>query len=134
MWRGHEGGSVRPPNPFRFEHHHHALAPRSHFWLRVAVFAGVAALLIAVSLGVGMAGYEHYEGLEWHEAFLNASMLLGGMGPVDTPRTNAGKLFAGTYALYAGLVFLVSLGVGLAPIVHRAIHRFHIEDESSGPH
>ena len=122
---------MRPPNPLRFEHHHHALASRSHFWLRVLVFASAALLLIAASLGVGMAGYEHYEGLAWRDAFLNASMLLGGMGPVNTPHTDGGKLFAGVYALYAGLVFLVSLGVGLAPIVHRAIHRFHIDEEST---
>jgi hypothetical protein len=85
----------------------------------------VATLLIALSLGAGMAGYMHYERLAWREAFLNAAMLLGGMGPVDPPRTDAGKLFAGFYALYAGLVFLIVAGVLLAPVVHRVLHRFH---------
>jgi hypothetical protein len=63
------------------------------------------------------------------DAFLNASMLLGGMGPVDAPRTSAGKLFAGIYALYAGLVFLVIVGIILAPIVHRILHRFHWQED-----
>jgi hypothetical protein len=72
-----------------------------------------------------MAGYAHYEGLAWRDAFLNAAMLLGGMGPVEVPRTEGGKLFAGLYALYAGLVFLVAVGIVLAPLVHRLLHKFH---------
>ena len=87
--------------------------------------------LLSVSLGGGMAGYMHYESLPWRDAFLNASMLLGGMGPVDAPKTDAGKLFAGLYALYAGLVFLIIVAILLGPIVHRAMHRFHWEDEGS---
>jgi hypothetical protein len=86
---------------------------------------GVAAILVALSLFAGMWGYERYEHLEWRDAFLNAAMLLGGMGPVDAPKTDEGKLFAGVYALYAGLVFLVVAGVLLAPVVHRVLHRFH---------
>jgi hypothetical protein len=74
-----------------------------------------------------MLGYVHYERLAWRDAFLNAAMLLGGMGPVDAPRTDAGKIFAGLYALYAGLVFLIVAGVLLAPVVHRVLHRFHWE-------
>ena len=72
-----------------------------------------------------MAGYEYFEGLAWRDAFLNAAMLLGGMGPVETPQTPGGKLFAGLYALYAGLVFLIVAGILFAPGVHRLLHRFH---------
>jgi hypothetical protein len=78
-----------------------------------------------VSLGLGMAGYVYYEALPWRSAFLNSAMLLGGMGPVDSPRTDGGKVFAGVYALYAGLVFIVVSGIVLAPLVHRLLHRFH---------
>jgi hypothetical protein len=75
-----------------------------------------------------MAGYEWYEQLSWRDAFLNAAMLLGGMGPVNAPATPGGKLFAGLYALYAGLVFLIVAGLLLAPVVHRILHRFHWEE------
>jgi len=80
------------------------------------------------SLGIGMAGYEHFEDLPWRDAFLNSAMLLGGMGPVDAPKTPGGKLFAGAYALYAGLVFLVAIGIVLAPLLHRLMHRFHWDE------
>ena len=72
-----------------------------------------------------MAGYEYFEGLAWRDAFLNAAMLLGGMGPVEAPQTPGGKLFAGFYALYAGLAFLIVAGILAAPAVHRLLHRFH---------
>jgi hypothetical protein len=85
--------------------------------------------LVLVSLLIGMAGYMHYEQLAWRDAFLNAAMLLGGMGPVESPHTAGGKLFAGVYALYAGLVFLVATGVVFAPVVHRLLHKFHWEDQ-----
>ena len=74
-----------------------------------------------------MAGYRHFEGLGWLDAFLNASMLLGGMGPVDSPMTDGGKLFAGLYALYCGLAVIFAAGVILAPVAHRILHRFHVE-------
>ena len=79
---------------------------------------------------VGMWGYERYENLAWRDAFLNAAMLLGGMGPVDDPKTDGGKLFAGLYALYAGLVFLVVAGLLLAPVVHRVLHLLHWEADN----
>lgn len=81
--------------------------------------------LLVLSLVGGMAGYEHFESLAWRDAFLNSAMLMGGMGPVDPPRTDSGKLFAGMFALYAGLVFLVTAGLVLAPLVHRLLHKFH---------
>ena len=94
---------------------------------------GIAALaLLVLSLGVGVAGYMYYEQLSAVDAFLNAAMLLGGMGPVNPPATNAGKLFAGCYALYAGLVFIVTAAIMLTPVLHRVLHRFHwaSEDEA----
>ena len=93
----------------------------------MASHVAVAAALVGVSLLAGMGGYEHYEHLHWRDAFLNTAMLLGGMGPVDAPRTNGGKLFAGIYALYAGGVFLIVAGLLLAPVFHRILHRFHWE-------
>src|SRR5213596_2220545 len=83
--------------------------------------------LIAVSLVGGMLGYEHYEHLPWRDAFLNTAMLLGGMGPVDPLHTNGGKVFAGIFALYAGVVFLVVAGLFLVPVIHRIAHLFHFE-------
>lgn len=75
-----------------------------------------------------MLGYASFEKLPWVDAFLNSAMLLGGMGPVDAPKTDAGKLFAGLYALYAGLVFLITVAIVFTPIVHRVMHKFHWRD------
>lgn len=83
------------------------------------------------SLAIGMVGYAHFEDLRWRDAFLNAAMLLGGMGPVESPSTSGGKLFAGFYALYAGLVFLVAVAILVAPVVHRLLHKFHWEADRS---
>ena len=104
------------------------LLPRPHFLRRLLLHVVAAIGLVLVSLGIGMAGYSGFEGLAWRDSFLNAAMLLGGMGPVETPVTNGGKLFAGLYALYAGLVFLVAIAVVFAPIVHRLMHRFHWDE------
>jgi hypothetical protein len=106
----------------------HAPIPRSRFLKRVLRHAAAAIGLLALSLAIGVAGYEYFEQLAWRDAFLNAAMLTGGMGPVEAPLTNGGKVFAGLYALYAGLVFLAASGLVLAPIVHRLLHRFHWED------
>jgi hypothetical protein len=98
---------------------------RARFVRRLLSHSAVALGLLAGSLGIGMAGYVAFEQLSWIDAFLNASMLLGGMGPVNPPQTTAGKLFAGLYALYAGLVFIVTAALLFAPILHRVLHRFH---------
>ncbi len=82
-------------------------------------------LLIITSLFIGMAGYHFFENLSWIDSFINASMILGGMGPIEIPQTNAGKIFAGFYALYSGLIFLVAVGVIFAPVFHRMFHLFH---------
>ena len=103
----------------------HLPISRSRFLLRVLHHAAAALALLVLSLILGMAGYEYFEQLPWRDAFLNSAMLMGGMGPVDAPRTDTGKLFAGLYALYAGLVFLVAASLILAPVVHRIMHKFH---------
>jgi hypothetical protein len=87
----------------------------------------VAAIILG-SLTVGVLGYHLLEGLPWLDALLNASMILGGMGPVDALRTDGGKLFASIYALYSGLVVLVAAGILLAPIAHRVMHRMHMDE------
>ncbi len=102
------------------------------FAWRFARHFGVAAALILLSLALGMAGYRAFEHMAWADAFVNSAMLLGGMGPVDPLKTDAGKIFAGVYALYAGLVFLIVAGLLLAPVVHRILHRFHWEEEKGG--
>ncbi len=108
-----------------YESRNHPLLSRRHFAQRMLRHAAIAFGLLALSLFGGMAGYAGYEHLGWTDAFLNASMILGGMGPVDMPKTEAGKLFAGGYALYSGLVFLVAAGLVIAPLAHRLLHRFH---------
>jgi hypothetical protein len=103
----------------------HPPIPPERFVRRMLRHAAAAIALLILSIVIGMAGYEHFEQLSWRSAFLNSAMLLGGMGPVDAPQTDGGKLFAGLYALYAGLVFLVVAGLILAPLVHRIMHKFH---------
>lgn len=82
-----------------------------------------------LSLLAGMAGYAHFEHLSWLDAFLNSTMLMGGVGPVDAPKTDGGKLFAGLYALYAGLIFLIGAGVIFTPVIHRMLHRFYWDED-----
>ena len=108
-----------------YENRSRPLLTRTQFALRLSRHALLASGLVAFSLVVGMAGYMYFEHLAWRDAFLNSAMLLGGMGPVDAPRSNGGKLFAGLYALYAGLVFIASAGVMFAPVVHRVLHKLH---------
>ena len=114
-----------------YEPRHHRPLPRRHFIRRLLAHVAAALALILGSLLIGMAGYSCFEGLAWRDAFLNAAMLLGGMGPVESPRSDGGKIFAGLYALYAGLMFIVVAGVVLAPVAHRMLHLFHWDlDES----
>lgn len=110
----------------RFEAVTQPLLPRAAFFRRLARHGGLALLFIAVSLFIGMAGYRAFGGLSWLDSFLNASMILTGMGPVSPMETPAAKIFAGCYALFSGLAFLSSAGILFAPIVHRAFHRFHV--------
>jgi hypothetical protein len=103
------------------------LPPPQVFLRRLLVSTTVALALVVASLAVGMAGYHGYEGLPWLDAFLNASMILSGMGPLMSPVTPGGKVFAGIYALYSGFAVLVIAGVMFGPVVHRFLHRFHLE-------
>jgi hypothetical protein len=100
----------------------------SAFTGRMLAHVGIATALIAVSLLIGVLGYHGTEGQPWLDAFLSASMILTGMGPTGELHTTGGKLFASFYALYSGAIFLVVLGVVVAPLVHRMLHRFHIEE------
>ena len=113
-----------------YESRKHPPLPSSRFMRRLALHAIAAVGLLLASLLIGMAGYARFENLPWRDAFLNAAMLLGGMGPVNAPQTNGGKLFAGLYALYAGLVFIVAAGIMLAPVLHRLLHKFHWEQDA----
>ncbi|MFY9825073.1 MAG: hypothetical protein WAM82_27090 [Thermoanaerobaculia bacterium] len=115
-----------------YEHRAQPLLPRREFFLRLSRHGAVAFGLLAVSLLVGMAGYHLFEKLPWVDAFLNTAMLLGGMGPVDPPKTAAGKLFAGLYALYAGLVVITVAAILVTPVFHRVLHRFHADAEEGG--
>lgn len=101
---------------------------RTHFAWRLVLHVGLALGLLAVSLAIGILGYAYFEKLPPIDGFLNAAMLLGGMGPVNAPVTAGGKLFAGLYALYAGLVFIVSAALIFTPVVHRVLHKFHWDD------
>jgi hypothetical protein len=114
---------------FNYESRHQALIPRHEFLKRFARNLALASTFIAISLAGGMAGYHFLEDLPWLDAFQNAAMILGGMGPVDPIKTSAGKLFAGSYALYSGLLVIVSTGVLMAPVFHRMLHEFHAEEE-----
>jgi hypothetical protein len=103
--------------------------PRPRFTRRLAKHVAIALGLITVSLGLGMWGYCGLEHLSPLDGFLNSAMLLGGMGPVNAPVTPAGKLFAGCFALYAGLVFIVTAALLFTPLLHRLMHRFHWDDK-----
>jgi hypothetical protein len=115
-----------------YEHKREKLLPRAAFVLRLAGHALVALAILVAALVLGVLGYHRTEGLSWIDALLNASMILGGMGPVDVLRTTGAKLFASFYALFSGVLFLVVAGVLLAPVVHRFLHRFHLESSDNG--
>src|SRR3990170_1702592 len=108
-----------------YERKHEALLPWNKFLLRVLRHMGLAFGVILISLALGMLGYRFIAGLTWMDALLNASMILSGMGPVNPLSSNAAKLFASAYALFSGMVFLVIIGVVLAPILHRVLHYLH---------
>jgi len=115
--------------PFGLEAKHQPVLSRKEFAKRMARSFGIAVLLILASLLFGVCGYHFLEGLPWIDAFVNGSMILGGMGPVDPVKTTGGKIFAGCYALYSGLVVIMAAGILFAPVVHRMLHQFHAETE-----
>jgi len=110
-----------------FERRSQPLAPPNQFYIRLVNSGLFSLIIITVSLIIGMAGYRIFEHLTWVDAFLNAAMLLGGMGPVDPITSFGGKVFAGIYSLYCGLMVLLVAGIIMAPVAHRILHRFHME-------
>jgi len=112
-----------------FEHRTKPLLPRRLFYRRLVRHAVLGIAVVVVSLGIGMIGYHVFEKLPWIDAFVNAAMILSGMGPVATLQTDGGKMFAGCYALFSGIALIAILGIIFAPVVHRFLHKFHLEDE-----
>ena len=113
-----------------YERHGQPLLSRRLFVRRVVRSLAAGALIITVSLSVGMLGYHWLENMRWIDAFANAAMILSGMGPLEPLKTDGGKLFAGLYAIYSGLAVILIAGVVFAPVVHRFLHRFHLELDS----
>jgi len=113
-----------------YEHHQKPLQSRGEFIVRMLRSLSVALCLVALSLVIGMLGYHGFEKLAWIDAFLNALMILSGMGPVNPVVTEGGKIFAGCYALYSGLALITICAVLAALVFHRFLHKFHLEDES----
>lgn len=112
-----------------FEHRTEPLLPAHRFFWRAVGFLGLSAAVIGLALGIGVLGYHHFGGLPWIDALVNASMILGGMGPVDPITSHAGKLFASAYALFSGLLFIGAASLVLTPFVHRIMHKLHLEED-----
>lgn len=115
-----------------FEHIKKPLASRRTFVLRMLKVLFASLMLLLLSLFIGMFGYHIYAGLNWTDSYLNAAMILGGMGPIDTTFSTASnpdsaKIFAGTYAIFCGVIFLICFAIIIAPVIHRVLHKFHIE-------
>jgi hypothetical protein len=112
-----------------FERRHEKLAPLSVFFKRVLGAVGIGVGLAALALAIGIVGYHFIAGYDWIDSLLEASMILGGMGPVKEIPNDAAKIFASLYALFSGLVFIAVMGVVLSPLVHRILHKFHVDDD-----
>ena len=112
-----------------YERHHEQLAPRSVFVKRIIESLAIASGLIAIALSVGIVGYHFIAGFNFVDSLLEASMILGGMGPVrELPNDNA-KMFASIYALFSGVILIALMGIILAPIAHRVLHKFHVDEK-----
>jgi hypothetical protein len=114
--------------PHMYERRKQRLLSRAEFSKRVSRHGLVALGVLVFGLGIGVLGYHWLAHLSWVDSLLNASMILGGMGPIDPLPTNAAKIFASFYALFSGLAFVGIVSVLLAPFVHRMLHRFHAEE------
>ena len=112
-----------------FEHRKRPLLSHKAFFRRMTISLLLGLSILALALGLGMMGYHFFERMPWVDAFANASMILSGMGPLNQLETPKGKLFAGCYALFSGLVFISVTGILLAPFAHRILHKFHWESE-----
>jgi len=111
------------------EHHTKPLLPFGLFLKRVVRYTGFTILLIGFSLGIGVIGYHFLDGLSWLDALLNAAMILTGMGPVDPMKTDEAKWFASFYAIFSGVAFLSTVAVFLTPMVHRLLHKYHLDQD-----
>ncbi len=120
-------GNLKPI--MEYEKTNEPLLSRQRFYIRLANSFGVTLLIVGFSLAFGTAGYCYFGELEWVDGLLNATMILTGMGPVDRVGTTSGKLFAVIYALYSGIAFLSMIAILMTPIVHRFLHKFHLEDD-----
>jgi hypothetical protein len=114
-----------------YEHISQPLAPRRVFYSRLVRNFAWSMGIILVSLAIGMAGYHGFEHLKWIDAFANAAMILSGMGPLATLQTTGGKLFAGVYALYSGLILIAAATFIMAPLLHRFLHRLHLAESKA---
>ena len=112
-----------------FEHHKKPLISRREFISRQLQYIGFSLIVLFFSIGIGVAGYHYWGELHWIDSFLNASMILAGMGPVDHLNTDSGKVFASFYALLSGISFLTFVAVLVAPIYHRFLHKLHLDIE-----
>jgi hypothetical protein len=118
-WRG--------PSVTGFQRRGQPVASRRKFLIRMAIAIGLWIVLTIVGLAIGIAGYAAFEGMSFVDAYVNAAMILSGMGPLGELKTTAGKIFAGSYAILSGLIIVIATGFVLAPIFHRILHRFHVE-------
>ena len=112
-----------------YERRHDQLAPRSVFVRRIVASLVVALCLIMVALLIGICGYHFLAGFGWIDSLLEASMILGGMGPVNQLPTDAAKVFASIYALFSGLILIALMGIILSPVIHRVMHKFHVDEK-----
>jgi hypothetical protein len=120
---------TRKPHWLSYERRHDQLAPRSIFLKRLIAALGFAVGLILVALMIGVAGYHFIAGFDWVDSLLEASMILGGMGPIKELPSDTAKIFASVYALFSGLIFIGVMGLVLSPVVHRIMHKFHVDEK-----
>ena len=130
------GSAASGPSPegplWVLEKRAHKVISRHRFFARMGLAILLWCGLTVVGLAIGMAGYAHFESMSWTDAYVNAAMILSGMGPVGELKTQAGKIFAGSYAIFSGLIIVIATGFILAPVFHRVLHRFHMEDSGKG--
>jgi hypothetical protein len=119
--------AFRIPSITRFERNGQPVASRPKFARRMLIAIALWTILTIAGLAIGIAGYAGFEGMSLVDAYVNAAMILSGMGPLGELKTTGGKIFAGTYAILSGLIIVIATGVVLAPIFHRVLHRFHVE-------
>lgn len=115
-----------------YENKKQKLVSRKKFRSRIMYAVYIDVILLSISLFIGVMGYHYFNNLSYVDAFMNASMILGGMGPVDPLINNAAKIFAGVYALYSGIAFLTSFAILITPVYHRFLHKFHLEEKGEG--